>query len=87
MHTALILTKHPDEYARLVDAEALPDLSVVATADVGDGVKRAGGAAVVLGDPTRVREALPHMSALRRCSTRRCAATTCSPTSAACSAH
>jgi phosphoglycerate dehydrogenase-like enzyme len=51
MHTALILTKHPDEYARLVDAEALPDLSVVATADVGDA--------------TRVREALPHMSALR----------------------
>jgi phosphoglycerate dehydrogenase-like enzyme len=65
MHTVLILTKHPDEYARLVAAEALPDLAVVATADVGDGVARAAGAGIVLGDPTRVRAALPSMSALR----------------------
>jgi phosphoglycerate dehydrogenase-like enzyme len=65
MHTVLILTKHPDEYARLVAAEALPDLAVVATADVGDGVARAGSAGILLGDPTRVREALPEMSALR----------------------
>jgi phosphoglycerate dehydrogenase-like enzyme len=65
MQTVLILTKHPDEYARLVAAEGLPDLTVVATADAGDGVARAGGAAVLLGDPTRVRQALPRMSALR----------------------
>jgi phosphoglycerate dehydrogenase-like enzyme len=65
MHTVLILTKHPDEYARLVASAALPDLTVVATADVGDGVARAAGAGILLGDPTRVREALPKMSALR----------------------
>lgn len=65
MHTVLILTKHPDEYARLVAAANLPDLAVIATADVGDGVARAGHAAILLGDPTRVREALPRMQALR----------------------
>jgi len=65
MHTALILTKHPDEYARLVAAAALPDLAVVATADVGEGVARAAHAGVLLGDPTRVRDALPRMHGLR----------------------
>jgi phosphoglycerate dehydrogenase-like enzyme len=65
MHTVLILTKHPDEYARLVAAAALPDLAVVATADVGRGLARAAHAGILLGDPTRVREALPRMRALR----------------------
>jgi len=65
MHTVLILTKHPEEYARLVAESALPDLAVVATADVGEGVARAGHAGILLGDPTRVREALPRMHALR----------------------
>lgn len=65
MHTVLILNRHPDEYARLVAAADLPDLAVVATADVGEGVARAAHAGILLGDPTRVREALPRMQALR----------------------
>ncbi len=65
MHTVLIVTKHPDEYARLVAAAALPDLAVVATADVGEGVARAAHAGILLGDPTRVRDALPRMHGLR----------------------
>ncbi len=65
MHTVLILTKHPDEYARLVAAAALPDLAVVATSDVGEGVARAAHAGILLGDPTRVRDALPRMHGLR----------------------
>ena len=86
MHTVLVLTKHADDYARLIADAALPDLAVVASDDVGKGLARAGHAGILLGDPTRVREALPRMTALRwvqlswagsnRCSTRRCDATT-----------
>jgi phosphoglycerate dehydrogenase-like enzyme len=65
MHTVLILTKHPDDYARLVAAADLSDLAVVATDDVGQGLARAAHAGILLGDPTRVREALPRMPALR----------------------
>jgi phosphoglycerate dehydrogenase-like enzyme len=65
MHTVLVLTKHPEEYARLIAEAALPDLAVVATADVGDGMARAAHAAILLGDPTRVHEALPRMPALK----------------------
>ena len=65
MQTVLILTKHPDEYASLVAAAALPDLAVVAASDVGEGVARAAHAGILLGDPTRVREALPRMHGLR----------------------
>jgi phosphoglycerate dehydrogenase-like enzyme len=65
VHTVLILTKHPDEYARLVHAAALPDLAVVAAADVGEGVARGGQAGILLGDPTRVVAALPRMHGLR----------------------
>ncbi|MGE0041484.1 MAG: D-2-hydroxyacid dehydrogenase [Vicinamibacterales bacterium] len=64
MHRVLILTKHPDEYRRLVDAANLPGLEVVAAAEVADGIARAGGSNILLGDPTRVREALPHLPAL-----------------------
>ena len=65
MHTALVLTKHPEEYAQLIAAADLPDLAVVASADVGQGLARAAHAGILLGDPTRVREALPRMTALR----------------------
>jgi phosphoglycerate dehydrogenase-like enzyme len=65
VHTVLVLTKHPDDYARLIADAALPDLAVVASDDVGDGLARAGHAGIILGDPTRVREALPRMTALR----------------------
>jgi phosphoglycerate dehydrogenase-like enzyme len=65
MHTVLVLTKHPDDYARLIADAALPDLAVVASDDVGQGLARAGHAGILLGDPTRVREALPRMTALR----------------------
>jgi phosphoglycerate dehydrogenase-like enzyme len=65
MHTVLVLTKHPEEYARLIAAADLPNLAVIASADVGHGLARAAHAPILLGDPTRVREALPRMSALR----------------------
>ncbi len=62
MHRALVLTKYPDEYQRLIEAEQLPDLEVVATSDVADGLARAGDSGIVLGDPARVVQALPHLT-------------------------
>ncbi|MGE0813249.1 MAG: D-2-hydroxyacid dehydrogenase [Vicinamibacterales bacterium] len=64
MHHLLILTKHPDEYRRLVDAAGCPDLAIVASADVADGLARGAHSDILLGDPTRVREALPGLPRL-----------------------
>jgi phosphoglycerate dehydrogenase-like enzyme len=65
MHRALILTKHPDEYQRLIEAERLSDLELFATSDVADGLARAGDSGIVLGDPARVVQALPHLARLQ----------------------
>ncbi|MEZ5291645.1 MAG: D-2-hydroxyacid dehydrogenase [Vicinamibacterales bacterium] len=64
MHHLLILTKHPDEYRRLVEAASCPDLAIVASADVADGLARGAHSDILLGDPTRVREALPGLPRL-----------------------
>jgi phosphoglycerate dehydrogenase-like enzyme len=64
MHHLLILTKHPDEYRGLVEAAGCPDLAIVASADVADGIARGAHSDILLGDPTRVRDALPHLPRL-----------------------
>ena len=64
MHHLLILTKHPDEYRERIQAAALPDLAIVATSDVAEGLARAPHSDILLGDPTRVKEALPHLPRL-----------------------
>lgn len=64
MHHLLILTKYPDEYRERIQAAALPDLAMVATADVAEGLARAPHSDILLGDPTRVKEALPHLPRL-----------------------
>lgn len=65
MHKALVLTKFPDEYLRLIAAAGLSDLEMVATADVADGLVRAGDSDILVGDPVRAVEALPGLSRLR----------------------
>ena len=65
MHKALVLTKLPDEYQRLIEAADLPDLAVVATADVADGLARGADSDILVGDPARVIAALPHLPGLR----------------------
>jgi phosphoglycerate dehydrogenase-like enzyme len=65
MHRALILTKYADEYRSLIEAEHLPDLDVHATAEVADGLARAADSDIVLGDPARVVQALPHLARLQ----------------------
>lgn len=64
MHHLLILTKHPDEYRERIQAAALPDLVIVATSDVAEGLARAPHSDILLGDPTRVKEVLPHLPRL-----------------------
>jgi len=64
MHHLLILTKHPDEYRERIQAAGLPDLAIVATADVAEGLARAPHSDLLLGDPTRVKAALPHLPRL-----------------------
>lgn len=64
MHHLLILTKHPDDYRARVEAAGLPDLGIVAASDVADGLARGGHSDILLGDPTRVKEALPHLPRL-----------------------
>jgi phosphoglycerate dehydrogenase-like enzyme len=65
MHKALVLTKYPDEYRTLIEAADLAGLSVVATADVDEGLARAADSDILVGDPARVIAALPHMRSLR----------------------
>jgi phosphoglycerate dehydrogenase-like enzyme len=65
MHKALVLTKLPDEYLRIIDSAGLSGLEVVATADVADGLARAGDSDILVGDPARVVAALPGLSRLR----------------------
>lgn len=64
MHHLLILTKHPEEYRTLVDTANCPDLTIVASADVADGLARGVHSDILLGDPTRVKAALPHLPRL-----------------------
>ena len=64
MHHLLVLTKHADEYRALVDAAACPDLLVVASSDVDDGLAHGAHSDILLGDPTRVKQALPHLPRL-----------------------
>ena len=65
MHKALVLTKLPGDYQALIEAAGLPDLAVVATADVADGLARGSDSDILLGDPARVIAALPHLPGLR----------------------
>jgi len=65
MPRALVLTKYPEEYLRLIEAEQLPGLDAVAASDVADGLARGGDSEIVLGDPTRVVQALPALSRLQ----------------------
>lgn len=65
MHRALVLTKYPDEYRRLIAAAGLKGLSVVATEVVEEGVARAADSEILVGDPLRVVAALPHLPRLR----------------------
>ena len=60
----LILTSQPEEYRARVEAERLPNLSVVAASDVNDGLARGAHCDLLFGDPARVRAAVPRLPRL-----------------------
>jgi len=64
-HTLLIVSRHADAYRALVERERLADLSVVSATVATDLPPAAGGADIVFGEPSLIREALPQLSALR----------------------
>ncbi|MEZ5285042.1 MAG: hypothetical protein R2712_09590 [Vicinamibacterales bacterium] len=51
MARVLVLTKHADDYRRLIEAERLPDLTLVTASDVDDGLARGADSDVLVGDP------------------------------------
>jgi phosphoglycerate dehydrogenase-like enzyme len=63
-HSLLILSRHADAYARLVDAAHLPDLAIASTADPA-AVASADAHDLVLGEPSLIRKALPRLTGLR----------------------
>jgi phosphoglycerate dehydrogenase-like enzyme len=65
MRKALVLTKHADEYRRLIEAAALPDLVLTAATDVEDGLSRGGDSEILVGDPARVVASLARLPRLR----------------------
>lgn len=65
MHKLLILSKRAHDYRRLVDLARLPDLEVISTADPSEAAERGAACDVALGEPSLLRQALPHLAALR----------------------
>lgn len=65
MARVLVLTKHPDEYRRLIEQQALPGLDLVAASEVQEGLGRGADSEILVGDPARVVASLPHLPRLR----------------------
>ncbi len=64
MPKVLVLTNHPDDYRGLIEAAGLPDLHLVVSADVDDGLASGADCEVLLADPERAVAALPHLRRL-----------------------
>jgi phosphoglycerate dehydrogenase-like enzyme len=65
MPKVLVLTKYADEYRRLIEAAALPDLDLVTASDAEDGLARGGDSEILFGDPGRVVATLSRLPQLR----------------------
>jgi phosphoglycerate dehydrogenase-like enzyme len=65
MPKLLVLSKHADEYRKLVEATGLPELEIFAASSVGDAKTIGMDCEIVFGEPTLIREALPELKQLR----------------------
>lgn len=65
MPRTLVLAKHPGDYRALIEGAGLPDLDLVASSEVEDGLARGGDCEILVGDPARVVASLPHLPNLR----------------------
>lgn len=64
-HSLLILSRHANDYRRLVDEARLPDLTVTATTDAADAAVRVTSFDIALGEPALLCQVVPRMTALR----------------------
>jgi phosphoglycerate dehydrogenase-like enzyme len=65
MPRLLVLSKHADEYRVLVEEAGLPELELVAAANLSEAVSIGADCEIVFGEPTLIREALPALINLR----------------------
>ena len=65
MHKLLILSKHAQEYRRLVEAAELPGLHITATHDLNIALGNCAECDLVLGEPNLIAQALPHLPLLQ----------------------
>ncbi|MBI3492636.1 MAG: D-2-hydroxyacid dehydrogenase [Acidobacteria bacterium] len=61
-HSLLILSRHANDYRRLIDAARLPDLRVTSSSDA---AASAGECDLAFGEPSLLAHALPRLTALR----------------------
>lgn len=65
MPKLLVLSKHADEYRKLVEDARLPGLELVAASKVDEAVPISADCEIVFGEPTLIREALSALKSLR----------------------
>jgi phosphoglycerate dehydrogenase-like enzyme len=63
-HRLLILSRHADDYRRLVEAARLPDLQIQSSSDI-EHVADASGCDLAFGEPSLLAPVLPKLTALR----------------------
>lgn len=61
----LLLSRHADEYRRLIDAAALPDATIISASDIETAKTLGTECEIVFGEPSLIRAALPALKNLR----------------------
>jgi phosphoglycerate dehydrogenase-like enzyme len=65
MPKLMILSKHGDEYRRLVEEARLPELQLVVSSDAQEAISLGADCEIAFGEPTLIRDALPALKDLR----------------------
>jgi phosphoglycerate dehydrogenase-like enzyme len=65
MPKLLVLSKHANEYRKLVEDARLPGLELVAASNASEAVTIGADCEIVFGEPTLIREVLPDLKSLR----------------------
>ncbi len=65
MPRVLILSKHDDEYRKLVEESGLPQLELVAASNPDEALATGQECEIVFGEPNLIRDALPALEKLR----------------------
>jgi phosphoglycerate dehydrogenase-like enzyme len=65
MHTLLILSRRARDYHALIDAAALPDLSIASTTDPAEAAVRAASFDLAFGEPALLCQVMPELTSVR----------------------